>query len=393
MQPVDLNQLTARRRPRRSDPLRGTLLYHPELQAIVAVTGRFEGGWRCEVIARRHHHMLCRHINLADADVGAFPTTLPRSEGHVMPVWLSRMLWQAWTYQRWRGPRMRLLCRLLAEDLLTPGTLTADLHPGAVRRLVHHLHVRPAGLRHLLRSLVAAGALTPVGSARNDSWGRLALLAPTVEGTPPCATAHGPGTFSRQRRERRSRRRPMRRQLGMVAALMVASLAGCGDGQRTESAVAPTSATTTSTPVGVGRPSVPAVGAPSAMQAYRNLWKAYVAASRIPDPAYPALTHYADGDALEVFVNGLRMMRRNGLVGRGDVALHPRVTAVRYDARPPTVHIEDCADTGASRLVRRHGSSYEDTPGGRQAVNAVASRIQLGAWRITSFALFEVGSC
>jgi hypothetical protein len=198
---------------------------------------------------------------------------------------------------------------------------------------------------------------------------------------------------ARRRRDRPARRRLTRRLGLLVAAALVAVVAGCGGGQQATAPTSPSSVDEPSATAGAGRPSVPAVGAPSATAAYRSLWEAYVAASRIPDPQYPDLTRYADGDALEVFVDGLRMMRRDGLVGRGDVSLHPRVTVVRADARPPTVHIEDCVDTAATRLVKKDGSRYQDTPGGRQAAKAVASRIQLGAWRITSFALHGVGSC
>ena len=123
------------------------------------------------------------------------------------------------------------------------------------------------------------------------------------------------------------------------------------------------------------------------------MWKAYVDASRIPDPQFPDLARYAQGDALTVFVNGLTSMRREGLISRGDVVLHPKVTALRPNASPPTAEIEDCADTSKTQLVKKDGSAYQDTPGGRQSAKATVSQVGEGVWKVTSFALLGVGTC
>jgi len=123
------------------------------------------------------------------------------------------------------------------------------------------------------------------------------------------------------------------------------------------------------------------------------MWKAYVDASRIPDPQFPDLARYAQGDALTVFVNGLTSMRRDGLISRGDVVLHPKVTALRPNASPPTAEIEDCADTSKTQLIKKDGSAYQDTPGGRQSAKATVTQISEGVWKVTSFALLGVGTC
>jgi hypothetical protein len=129
------------------------------------------------------------------------------------------------------------------------------------------------------------------------------------------------------------------------------------------------------------------------MDAYRGMWTAYVDASRIPDPQYAGLARYTQGDALKVFVNGLTSMQRDGLVGQGDVTVHPKVTTIRPNASPPTVDIEDCVDTSKTRLVKKDGSPYKDTPGGRQSATATASQLDDGTWKVTSFALQSVGTC
>jgi hypothetical protein len=123
------------------------------------------------------------------------------------------------------------------------------------------------------------------------------------------------------------------------------------------------------------------------------MWKAYVEATHIPDPAYPDLARYTLGDALAVFVKGLTNVQQDGLVGQGDVSIAPSVTGANPNAAPATVDIKDCVDTSKSHLVKKDGSPYQDTPGGHRAATAKVSRLADGSWKVSSFALFAVGSC
>ena len=134
-------------------------------------------------------------------------------------------------------------------------------------------------------------------------------------------------------------------------------------------------------------------GAGTALEAYRGMWRAYVEAIRIPDPGYPDLARYSQDDARAVFVRGLTSVQRDGLVGQGDVTLHPKVTTIRPDASPPTADIEDCVDTSRSHLVRQDGSPYQDTPGGNRAATARVTRQPDGTWKVSLFALRAVGTC
>jgi len=177
----------------------------------------------------------------------------------------------------------------------------------------------------------------------------------------------------------------------IVISTAGALLAGCDREAPTASPspspVQPSASGTASTPPN-------ASGAPTALDAYRGMWKAYVEAIRIPDPAYPDLPRYAQGDALRVFVNGLTSVQRDGLVGQGDVKINPSVTAVNPNASPgPTTEITDCVDTSQSHLVKKDGSPYQDTPGGRRSAKATATRLSDGTWKVTSFALLAVGTC
>jgi hypothetical protein len=170
---VDLARLYPRRFRRRE-----RMVYLPDLQAVVAARTPLDLGWRCDVVARRHLHRPGLEVDLRDWEVDRADTVMPVSPRPTEVE--SRMLWQAWTWQRLRGPRVRRLCRVLVEDLRTPHTLTVDLHAGAVACLRDRLGIGSSGLRRLVQHLVAVGAATPVSPGRADGWGRLVLLPPVL---------------------------------------------------------------------------------------------------------------------------------------------------------------------------------------------------------------------
>jgi hypothetical protein len=140
-------------------------------------------------------------------------------------------------------------------------------------------------------------------------------------------------------------------------------------------------------------PSPAQSGAATALDAYRGMWKAYVDALRIPDSSHPDLQRFIHGDALTLFKDGLAMAERDGLVGEGDVNLSPSVVAAKPNATPPTVDINDCVDTSQTRLVKKDGSLYQDTPGGKRKAVVTAARMDDGLWKVISFALLDVGTC
>ena len=179
----------------------------------------------------------------------------------------------------------------------------------------------------------------------------------------------------------------------ITACLLTALLAaGCSnDGtSATPSPSISSNSASTSAPV---PPSATADGAPTAMDAYRSMWRAYVEAIRIPDPNYPALARYSQGDALDVWIKGLTSVKDQGLVGQGDVTLKPAVKSANPNTTPPTVEIRDCVDSSKSRLVKRDGSPYQDTPGGKRSTTATVARVSEGVWKVTQVAIYGVGTC
>ncbi len=184
-----------------------------------------------------------------------------------------------------------------------------------------------------------------------------------------------------------------RRFLFPATTLLAVTLLTAAACSPKEPAPAPSASSSPSAAPPATSPAPSFSGAATAVDAYRGMWKAYVDASRIPDPSYPELAKYAQGDALKVFVNGLTSMQRDGLVGKGDVKLNPAVVAAKPNATPPTVDIQDCADTSETQLVKKDGSPYQDTPGGKRKAVATAARMDDGSWKIISFALLAVGTC
>ena len=178
--------------------------------------------------------------------------------------------------------------------------------------------------------------------------------------------------------------------LGTTAAAMCLALTACGPGSpdRQQSQAPRATATTTRSATSTS-PADPAEGA---LSAYRSMWKAFIAASDVADPAHPDLGRYADGDALKILVNGVKDLQSKGLVNQGDVVLTPSVTATSVSVKPAQVQIVDCVDTAGTHLVKKDGSAYNDSPGGRRSAQIKVTETATG-WKVTSFALFAVGTC
>jgi hypothetical protein len=131
------------------------------------------------------------------------------------------------------------------------------------------------------------------------------------------------------------------------------------------------------------------------LDAYRGMWRAYRQAGRPPaaDPDYPELEWYAAGDALAVLTGGLADYRDQGLVFSGAPVLWPQVAELSPPDDPVGATVEDCADSSGFEAVRADGGRYEDEPGGRRLITAEVENVGEGIWKVTGFAVREVGSC
>jgi hypothetical protein len=68
--------------------------------------------------------------------------------------------WQSYVHSRFPDGPLRQTADYLATAARRPGTVTVELDPPTVRRLLLAVGIRPAGLRQLLDRLSSAGMLT-----------------------------------------------------------------------------------------------------------------------------------------------------------------------------------------------------------------------------------------
>lgn len=190
---------------------------------------------------------------------------------------------------------------------------------------------------------------------------------------------------------------------GRVAAWVAASgtallLAGCtAGGHAIASAPAPRPAartTTTALPTRSTPDSPAAAAKRQALTAYRGMWAAFVSAGHTSDWRSPQLSKYATGVALTNLARSLYTDHTNGLVTKGQPVLKPRVSSAIPSQDPITVIVSDCGDSTDWLKYRvDNGTLADDTPGGRQLINAVVQRQSDGTWKVSDYGVHDVGTC
>lgn len=124
------------------------------------------------------------------------------------------------------------------------------------------------------------------------------------------------------------------------------------------------------------------------------MWQSMAYAARTSNWRSPLLGTYATGEALTTLARGLYADHRNGLVTRGEPRHHPTVDTAEPHSHPTTVTITDCGDsTDWLKYEADTGEPANDGPGGRRAITATVDRHVDGAWRVSRFAIHEVGTC
>lgn len=185
---------------------------------------------------------------------------------------------------------------------------------------------------------------------------------------------------------------------GAVLALSCAALGvvvSCAD--RAELSSSPLS---TSGPVVSLTPAVPSAAAVQgarvqAVTAYRQMWRAMARAGETSNWQDPALKRYATGAALDVITMSLRTDESRGWVSRGMPMTSPVVRSTDPPEDPRTVVIADCGDS-SGWLKYRAGTGIavgEGSGGGHRAITAEVQLQPDGAWRVSRFAVEELGSC
>ncbi|QWF81006.1 hypothetical protein HUW46_04431 [Amycolatopsis sp. CA-230715] len=141
-----------------------------------------------------------------------------------------------------------------------------------------------------------------------------------------------------------------------------------------------------------------AVAADSAKQAaiaaYLGMWNDMADAAVTSDWQSPKLAGNATGEALETISRSLYADHYNGLITRGRPANYPAVATVQPGDKPVSVTLTDCGDsTNWLKYRADNGQPANDGPGGRRHIDAVVKKAVDGSWKVTTFAVHEVGSC
>lgn len=129
------------------------------------------------------------------------------------------------------------------------------------------------------------------------------------------------------------------------------------------------------------------------VQAYRAESAAYVAAVRIPDPAYEPLTATAVDPLLIQVRSSLVYDKEQGIVGRGDVTLqHPHVVALNG----AKAVVADCVYSALILVYTATGQPVPGQPGGtKPEYDGVQSTLVLtagGVWKVSN-QVITAGSC
>jgi len=130
-----------------------------------------------------------------------------------------------------------------------------------------------------------------------------------------------------------------------------------------------------------------------ATEAYVGMWRDMAAAATTSDWQSPTIARHATGDALGVITRSLRTDHTDGVVTRGEPVNHPHVSTVDSTETPALIMITDCGDSTHWLKYRLDGEPFDDTPGGRRSITAEVKLQSDGSWKVTRFAVQEVGTC
>ncbi|MGQ0575502.1 MAG: hypothetical protein ACT4RN_15045 [Pseudonocardia sp.] len=131
-----------------------------------------------------------------------------------------------------------------------------------------------------------------------------------------------------------------------------------------------------------------------ALATYEAMWQDFAEAGLTSDWQSPELGRHATGIALTNLSRGLYADNYNGLVTRGEPVLDPRVTSVEPVDDPTTVRVADCGDSSNWLKYRDDtGARADDNPGGRRMITAVVELQVDGSWKVSDYAVRDLGSC
>lgn len=158
------------------------------------------------------------------------------------------------------------------------------------------------------------------------------------------------------------------RRVAATVVLAAVVAAGCG-GSSVGSGRMGASTTTTISPV-----------AATVLAAYRAEQAAFTEAVDQADPASPKLAQTMTGAQLQSVRRILVADQLNGIVGRGSVQLHPKVSYVRG----AQALVLDCAFDSSELVYAKTGKPVPPiTPPGPVAIRSLLAEVQPGVWKVS----------
>ncbi|MEV6445134.1 hypothetical protein [Amycolatopsis sp. NPDC051716] len=131
-----------------------------------------------------------------------------------------------------------------------------------------------------------------------------------------------------------------------------------------------------------------------ATAAYVGMWSDMADAATTSDWQSPKLAQNATAEALQTISRSLYTDHYNGLVTKGRPVNHPSVQWAEPEENPTTVTIADCGDsTNWLKYRADNGQPADDGPGGHRRIEALVKKAVDGSWKVSTFAVHEVGSC
>ncbi|WP_228122614.1 hypothetical protein [Saccharothrix syringae] len=132
----------------------------------------------------------------------------------------------------------------------------------------------------------------------------------------------------------------------------------------------------------------------SALAAYQGMWQDFAVAGVTSDWQSATLGRHATGTALTNLTRGLYGDHYNGLVTKGEATHDAEVVSAEPEDNPTKIVVADCSDsTKALKYRADDGQLADSTPGGRRLINGQVEQQGDKSWKVTDFAVHEVGTC
>lgn len=185
---------------------------------------------------------------------------------------------------------------------------------------------------------------------------------------------------------RGGRRSAVRVVLGVV--LLVVAVA-CGSSS-TPSLPAPARRTL---PAPTSAPSAADRGA-AALAAYRGMWQDFAQAGTTSDWRSPGLGQHATGVALTNMSRALYADHLNGFVTKGEPQFDPHVQSLEPPSGEPTkVIVGDCADSTKWLKYYVGSGKLVGGGGGRRRITGIVEKQSNGSWKVSDYAVQDLGTC